>query len=155
MKKTVFVLMSLLILASGMLGCDKEEKEETPDNACGIINISNDEYVTMQASPENVSINADSIHLIIENHTKENIICDAVFSLDYHDGQTWIPVNLNISFEDIGYILKSGESMEQVLVLLFPEYNIVRGKYRVKKHITLTDSSTKEYTICAEFEIYF
>jgi hypothetical protein len=122
---------------------------------CGVVNISSDEYMVMEVTPEKVSITADNIHLIIKNHTKESMIYDAAFSLDYFDGKIWIPVNLDILFTDIGYILKSGESGEQVLYL-FPDYCTMRGKYRIKKHITLTDNSTKasEYIMCAEFKVY-
>jgi hypothetical protein len=122
---------------------------------CGTLNVNDDSFVTMQVIPEKVSINTDNIRLIINNHTKEDIIYGTEFSLDYFDGQTWISVNLDILFENIGYILKPNESREQVLYL-FPKYCTERGKYRIKKHLTLTDNSTKrkEYVICAEFEVY-
>jgi hypothetical protein len=126
---------------------------------CGRVEIQENEYVTMQATPEKVVLNTD-IQLIIKNETKGYIIDGTVFSLDYLDGQNWIPVELDILFEDIAYIIGPGESREEKINFT-SKYLKSMGIYRIKKSLTLTEniessSSTtdRQYNVCAEFEVY-
>ncbi|MDR0872263.1 MAG: hypothetical protein LBN27_02195 [Prevotellaceae bacterium] len=147
MKKLIIVLVTLFLAMVGIVGCEKNKDSNTPTNECGKIDINKNEFISMKVQPEKVSVNSQ-IKLIIENHTKEDMIYDNVFSLEYFNGSSWETMKLDINFEDIGYILKSEKTAEQQIYLSAEDYDYKAGKYRINKNI----SNDKNYNLCAEFE---
>jgi len=130
---------------------DKEFVEEVFyfEAECGRIVINENEFITMQILPNEVS-DVSVNNLRIENHTSIDITYGAPFYLEYFDTNDWTPILLDkIEWTDIGILLPAGEITENQIHLysLVNEYNNgKKGRYRITKNIFGVG-------ICAEFEI--
>lgn len=121
-----------------------------PSNKCGIVEINEDEYLKMCASPDKNSINS-SFKLLIENHTQKELIWGERYWLEYYEGSKWVPVKLDIIFTHIAYILKPDQKAEQQIFLSERNFQLT-GKYRIYKDFD-NSSGHGTITIYAEFEI--
>jgi len=158
MKKIIKFTAILLMLAGSFSSCSNKDNVNTREAYSikeGRFNMGENEFVTMSVSPEDVFVNS-SMKLTIENHSTSELLYTPVFSLEYFDKENWAPVQLDISFEDIGYILKVDEKVEG-LFYVSEKYFHRLGKYRIVKSFSLspnfpfeTDSS---FYLYAEFEV--
>ncbi|MDR2853973.1 MAG: hypothetical protein LBV31_01565 [Prevotellaceae bacterium] len=104
----------------------------------------------MQVSPENVPVGSDNVVLIVTNNTSKEITYSIYFTLDYFDGTNWMPIELDIAFEDLRLAVPAGKSIEKE-IFLWPEYHDYKiGKYRITKEFPINN---ERRNICAEFEI--
>ena len=147
MKKLVFILLAICLTG---IACEK--KKET-DSGCGKLEINEEEYITMQILPKEVSANSkDTIRF--ENHTKQEMYADYSFSLEYFDKNCWTPVELENQIDPlIRHICKAGatSNMGGYLYLLIERYDLKKGRYKIIKEVSL--QNVGKYNICAEFEI--
>ena len=123
-------------------------QQEKKQVECGRIDISENEYATMQVIREN---NAPP-KLRIENHTKEDLRYGSEFSLEYFNENEWSNVPLDIyNWTLTRDVLFAGKTIEEQINLssYVKGYNKTkRGKYRIIKHF---DCSYGTYNLCAEF----
>ena len=122
---------------------------------CGITEISENEYLTMQVVPKIVSIDSPFPQLKMENHTNSDMIYGAPFCLEYFNENNWEPIQFKNVWPDIGYILYAGETTEKQIDLYpFVEAynNSQKGKYRIIKTISPIGTFNNSF-LCAEFEI--
>ncbi|GHV55987.1 hypothetical protein FACS1894182_01600 [Bacteroidia bacterium] len=146
MIKKLFIVCIIVI---GTTSCEsKYNSDDIIPYECGNVEIGENEFVSMQVLPEQVSTDSP-VKLIIENHTKEDMTYSAVFSLEYFNGRDWISIPLDIMFPTIGCLLKAGETAEDPIDLFTKKQNYKKGKYRINKRVTLD----KTYHLCAEFEM--
>jgi hypothetical protein len=119
---------------------------------CGSVNISDNEYVSMQpAWEEYINLPPSQVRLRIENHTQSTLTL-GYFSLDYFDGTYWTPVNWCVMSEDIGLPpVPAGESWTQTLNV-WPDSEEIncryeKGLYRISRTMRVRE---KQYTVCTE-----
>ena len=148
MKKICFYLLTICLLTG--TAC---EKEKEPNSKSGKITIDKNEFITMVVLPEMVSSNSLN-KLIIENHTKSDMIYGTPFSLEYFNKNSWTAIQLDIMWTAIGLTLLAGNTTEGEINLysLIERYNnSKKGKYRIIKNITFPNIG--DYNLCAEFYI--
>ncbi|MDR2825110.1 MAG: hypothetical protein LBB41_07935 [Prevotellaceae bacterium] len=143
MKKVMFLLVAFY-MAFGFLACEKKENPVS-HSECGSVETQENEFVTMQIAPSQIPLGTQ-FNIVIENHTTQDMIYDDAFSLEYFDGNNWGNVSLYFVFEDIAYILKSGETIQLQPI---STADLKTGQYRINKSVTLD----KNYHLCCEFEI--
>jgi len=139
MKRKILIITALFLILTGSFSC--KQKEES------------NEFITMQVFPKEVSINSLN-KLRIENHTKKDISYGSPFCLEYFYENEWIAIQHEITWEDIGYILKAGETTENRMNLyaLIEEFNgSKKGKYRIIKTFSFMFKQQDEI-LHAEFE---
>jgi len=142
MKKYIFIIA---VIFTNLISCKEKPESLCP---CGKVEINKKEYISMCIIPDIVSENSVN-KLIIENHTKKEVVYGIYFSLEYFDENGWTPIPLNIISTYIGIILHAGKINEEKLDL----YNLVKelgdlkkGKYRIIKKI-------ESHSLYAEFEV--
>ena len=148
---SIFKITALLLFAvfivTGLTGCKKEEYQ-IKSTECVSVEISYNEFIKMCVQPEKDSKTL-SAQMVIENNTKQDILFDSSFVLEFYKAGQWETIHLGINFEDIIFVLKSNETKNLVLFTQ-TMYDFKAGKYRIKKTISTEQSS---YDFSIEFEI--
>jgi hypothetical protein len=156
--KNLFLITSMLF-ATFIMSCDGSDNQNLEKVAYqtkeGRFDMAQNNFITMRVSPESVFID-ESIKLIIENHSAGDLLYSQPFALEYLDGEIWTPVQLEINFEDIGIILRAGETVEKVFFVSKEHFQKL-GKYRIVKHFVLySDFPTEidsDFNLYAELEV--
>ena len=149
MKRNFFIMAAILLILAGSFSCkEKEDTKRVYSTKEGRIDINENEFIIMRLLPESAPINS-SMKLIIENHTKEDLIYGSEFSIEYFNKNNWKEIRLDIMWTDIGIITFAGETSEEEINL----YSLVKkhskwknGKYRIIKILY-------KQKLYAEFEI--
>ena len=142
MKRMFLCLTAILLFFTA---CEKYSDAQCP---CGKMEVSKKGYISMCIIPEVVTENSVNM-LRMENYTKEDLMYDSDFYMEYFHENQWIAMEWNFFFTDIGYILCAGNAKEGAMNLhsLAEEYNdSKKGKYRILKEVG-------RYNLIAEFEI--
>jgi heat shock protein HslJ len=125
--------------------------KSTDSHECGIIEIQENEFATMQVSPGKIPLNSANINLMITNQTSTTFFCEHSYSIDKFDNGTWISV---YSYHEPTYIglrpVPTKESVEIPVNLETEQYSYKIGIYRINCQIYLNG---RDYDICAEFEM--
>ena len=83
MKRIFFIIVAILLILVGSFSCKEEEDtKRVYSTKEGRIDINENEFIIMRLLPESVPINS-SMKLIIENHTKEDLMYGTDFSIEY------------------------------------------------------------------------
>ena len=155
LKNGIRLLAILLILAGTFSACKEKDVRKAYSTKIGRYDMAENEFVTMRVMPENIFVNS-SIKLIIENHSKGDLLYSQDFSLEYFDKENWTQIQLDINFEDIGIVLKAGETAEEQFYVS-EKYFQRLGKYRIVKNIGLYSNFPFEidsrFNLYAEFEV--
>jgi len=123
----------------------------------GRLDINKDEFITMRVSPKDVFVNS-SMKLIIENKAKGDLLFGQDFFLEYFDKENWRRIQLDINFEDVGYILKANETLERQFYVSENDFSKL-GIYRIVKNFTYSSnflsegSNIVDFILYAEFEV--
>ena len=168
--KNLTLLMGLCAAVLLAVGCDKMDNDDAPSGSIhkeadltkgGRFDINEDEFVTMRMSPEVISVNSP-MKLIIENKAKGDLLYGYAFSLEYFDKESWTKIPMDdIFFEDIGLILRTGET-EEGLFNTSEEFLSKLGRYRMVKSFTYfsnflpkedEEGNIVSFTLYAEFEV--
>ena len=158
MKTALSFILTLFIIITCTVSCEKNpengnpgnsnpeivEPEIIPVNSCDLVEINEEEYLTMCVEPERFHKDSTFL-LIIENHTQEDLSGGLYYSLEYFNGMSWKPINLNVMFPMILYYWFSGKTDETKINLSRSDI-YATGKHRIKKMVG-------KHILYAEFEI--
>ena len=143
-KNLILTLFFATIICS--ISCEKTSRCSDYPDSCGKIEINRKECLVMCGEPKEPSLNS-YVKLTIYNHTKQDMVWENAYCLQYFNGTDWILLNSDMIFTDIGYILKPDKTAE-TKIPVSGEHTI--GKYRVIKNI---GNQYGSYNLYFEFEI--
>lgn len=151
MKKTILTILLCGVIVLGLTGCGKE-KMEVGDKSDKVIE---DNGISLTVK-EN-TITKDGATFILSNNTDTSIIYGQYFELEIYKNNEWHVINLEVLFDDIGYILNAQESKELDVNWKNTYVNLDSGKYRLIKKATFENQTGENYKesfyISSEFEI--
>ena len=153
MKKKYFILAFLLVFVGFFSSCENKGEEylrEIYSIKEGRIDITENEFITMNISTENTLVNSQK-KLTIENNSRGDLLYGQAFYLEYLDEESWTQIQLDINFEDVGYVLKAGKKIE-VPFYVSEEYFHRLGRYRIVKNFSLF--SDFPFEIDSNFSLY-
>lgn len=104
----------------------------------------------MKVIPHNLKLPVSKIKVKITNNNEEDAMTGELFFIEHFDGDNWVGVPLNYSFNSIGYIMKARKSWEIEINLQPQTYNYKQGKYRIYKQVSY---NKEDYILTAEFII--
>ena len=158
LKQNVFIVSAFFLILAGIsFACieNKENVRKAYSIKEGKSDIAENEFVTMHVFPEDVFVNS-LIKIKIENHSKRNLFYSQNFSLDYFDKENWKQIQIDINFEDIGYVLKANEKIEEQFYVSKKYFHRL-GRYRIVKNLGLHSNLSLEidsgFNLYAEFEV--
>lgn len=103
------------------------------------------------------TITKDGASFILSNNTDDSIIYGEYFEIEIYKNNEWHVINLEASFNDIGYTLSAHDSKELDINWKNTYVNLDSGKYRLIKKATFENQTGENYKgsfyISAEFEI--
>lgn len=73
------------------------------------------------------------LHFLIHNHSEEELVYGMHYSLSKLEGETWIPVDLDMAFIEIACLLPPKESAEESVYLQDFMTPLSSGTYRLEK----------------------
>lgn len=154
MSKLNVLLLAVMCL-SVVACCEESDKDTRKVYSAteGRFDVNENEFVRMYLSPASGFIDSP-VELVIENHTESPLTFDAELSVEYFDGENWLPSPFIPTFVDIGFNLLAGETHKSPFDLLFwieGFNNDKKGTYRIKKNITHPSIGT--HTLFVEIEI--
>ncbi|MDR1698434.1 MAG: hypothetical protein LBR75_01235, partial [Prevotellaceae bacterium] len=90
MKELCAFLLTVMCLS--VVACEKNDKDKRKiySAAEGRFDVNENEFVRMYLSPASGFIDSP-VELVIENHTESLLTFDAKFSVEYFDGENWLP----------------------------------------------------------------
>ena len=148
MKKSFVTIFFAITISLSFTSCERSENCNYIDGkGCDKVEISKKEFLTMCIVPYEVTANSPS-KLIICNHTKKDISY-SYFSMDYFNGNNWVPIEFDFVFDAALRYLSAGKEteLETDLYSLVEKYNnSKKGKYRYRQEIC------GPYYLVAEFE---
>jgi len=153
MKKKLLFILALFVIITCAVSCEKnpengksgnEEQEVIPVNSCDLVEINEEEYLKMCVVPERFHKDSTFL-LIIENHTQKDMGMGTYYSVEYFNGTSWEPINLNVMFT-LPYITLVPEKKYETKVNLSRSDIYATGKHRIIKEVG-------KHFLYAEFEI--
>ena len=161
MKKFTLIFIAIMLILAGNFSACKEKNDNSMKVSLvkgGSIEINENEFVTMSLIPLQEEQTNIVFKLIIENHTKGNLITSQHLLVECFDEESWIQIPLDIAFTDIGMIFHEGTTIEDKLCLP-KKYFKKPERYRINKSFSLhyDHSSEIEHTfnLSAEFKLDF
>jgi len=161
MKRSIFIVASILLISAGNFSACKEKEDAIKAYSAKEVrfDINETEFVTMQVLPKNGFIHSPA-ELILENHTKGVLTYGTPFSFEYLNKNNWesIPL-LEVAWENILLGIGAGETSKGWLNFsLIEKYNKgKKGKYRIGRRYGLYYNSFAEivssFNLYIEFEI--
>jgi len=146
--KTTTLLLFVALIITGLTGCKKEDLQIRA-SVCDTVEISYNEFIKMCVEPVK-DAKTLAAQMVIENLTKQDIMFEPPFVLEYYTEGKWTNIPLGIHFEDVLSVLKPGKKSDPLPLFAQSMYDFKAGKYRVNKTISTEQSS---YDFSIEFEL--
>jgi hypothetical protein len=133
-----------------LVGMACKERKNPPVCECGKVEINKKEYLAMCIVPNIVTKNSVN-KWIMENYTKNDMIYDNHFWIEYFNKNEWLPVEFDIIPAPGMHVIPEGKTIEiemELYYFLTERFN--HSKYRIIKSVSLGNIG---YHLYAEFEI--
>lgn len=124
MNRKLFAYILIIILLLSFVGCSSPKKEidKTPDESNLII------------SSKLVSVKDNIVEVEYKNNTKTEFMYGHAYSLFKWDGEKWEEIEMNIAFDEIGFILEAlGNTNDDTVNLGYTQIKLDKGEYKLRK----------------------
>lgn len=156
-KKYAIIIIFILFFILTCCGDNSAAKEYTEYAEYENLNPDNSIKIDL------IDVSSTALTMLIENESNEEIICGESFDINYFFEDNWYVYDISftydeeeeisdISFVDIAYPVKSGDSLEMKYSWEMLYGTLSSGRYRIVIPIRKANGKTDDYYSC-EFEI--
>ncbi len=156
-KKYAIIIIFILFFILTCCGDNGAAKEYTEYAEYENLNPDNSIKIDL------IEVSPTALTMVIENESNEEIICGESFDINYFFEDNWYVYDISftydeekeisdITFVDIAYPVKSGDSLEMKYAWEMLYGILSSGRYRIVIPIRIANGKTDDYYSC-EFEI--
>lgn len=159
----ILILLVIIILNCGGCAANTDDANSTEITANKIVeskegvteddNMENSEVLLELCSDEEVlSLSTQEIEVRLLNNSEQVILTGEAYAIEVLKNDEWIEVPISISYEDIGYIVGTGEAKKFVCML---DGISESGLYRIRKSYSADseDGNAPTEYVYVEFQV--